>query len=158
MKDENLRIVRVDPMRLGAGDIGRSYSADRIAANGTIRKPFIWQGRYWVSVGAVISGREGVIEVKAVELIPAEAWTGASWTYETKPREPAGHMSYTGIQVRQSGHPFVIGPRRALFKPGELSGMVPGQMRFVFHGQAGGRPAQNRTLPPGSEAVGNIGP
>lgn len=78
--DKNTIIHEVEPAQLkrgqwshkknkmiGEGDISASCSADKIAYGQPVRKPFEWQGGFWVSVGNAIG--QGWESAKAYRLV-----------------------------------------------------------------------------------------
>lgn len=66
----------------GEGDIHASYSADTIAAAGIIRKAFRWQAQLMVTTS--LSGRGGIEQAEAYQLIPVKAFTGKTMSYAEK--------------------------------------------------------------------------
>jgi len=87
--------VAVHPARLawrGAGretcegDIHASYSADVIASNGRVRKPFRWKDGLYVCTSISGSGLtdSGMQEHEAYRLVPARTFTGTTATYHDK--------------------------------------------------------------------------
>src|ERR1035438_5040286 len=91
----------------GEGDIHASYSADTIATAGKIRKAFRWQAQLMVTVS--LSGRGGIEEAEAYQLIPPKAFTGTPTSYaekignaenaEAARNDPNGF--YHGMKVKQ---------------------------------------------------------
>ncbi len=67
---------------VGEGDIHASYSADTIASAGKIRRSFRWQARLMVTVS--LSGRGGIEQAEAYQLIPLEAFSGTAMSYAEK--------------------------------------------------------------------------
>jgi hypothetical protein len=95
MRHPEPEIIEVDPKRLqygtydherekdiGEGDIRGSYSADIIAMESRVRKPFKWHGELMVCVGT--SGRGGVDEAQAYRLVPVRMVAGTPTTYRDK--------------------------------------------------------------------------
>src|SRR5580704_12038119 len=67
---------------VGEGDIHASYSADTIASAGKIRKAFRWQAQLMVTVG--LSGRGGIEQAEAYQLIPLKVFGGPTMSYAEK--------------------------------------------------------------------------
>ena len=112
-------VCRVPAARLGdRGDIDRSYSADLIAANGRVRKPFHHDGNHWICTS--ITGRglthSGKTEHEAYRLTPERMFIGTPTTYAAKigtaeaadsaRKDPFGF--YHGIAVRHGSEAFVM--------------------------------------------------
>jgi hypothetical protein len=87
--------VAVHPARLawrGAGrqvcegDIHASYSADVIAMQGRVRKPFMWKGELYACTSISGSGltQSGTQEHEAYRIVPVEMFTGTKKTYGEK--------------------------------------------------------------------------
>jgi hypothetical protein len=102
---------------VGVGNIHASYSADTIASAGKIRKAFRWQARLMVTTS--LSGRGGIEQAEAYQLIPLKAFGGVTMSYSEKTgtfenaeaarNDPNGF--YHGMTVRQGSETFVlIGP------------------------------------------------
>jgi len=129
------RVVHeVDPARLapgrwcherdaeiGEGDIAGSYSADKIAMENAVRKPFRWNGAPHVSTGSFGAGERLVHE--AYRLVDASVFKGAPTTYAEKSkdgeaarRDPMGF--YHGMTVRQGGRQLVMCGPPVGFKAG----------------------------------------
>jgi hypothetical protein len=127
----------VDPARLasgrwddaknrddGAGDIHRSYSADRIGAGRPIRRPFEWHGNLWVCVSIIGSGLTptGTQEFHAYKLVPSEVFKGEPTSYGKKCSVDAGDLArsdpngfYHGMAVKHDGETFVLMGPPAVF-------------------------------------------
>jgi hypothetical protein len=88
-------VYEVDPKRLKygiyehpaermsvEGDIRGSYSADIIATDNKVRKPFQWRGDLMVVVGTTRSG--GVEQADAYRLTPLSLFNGTPTTYLDK--------------------------------------------------------------------------
>jgi hypothetical protein len=98
----------------GEGDIHASYSADTIATAGRIRKAFRWQAQLMVTVS--LSGRGGIEQAEAYQLIPLKAFDGTATTYgqktaraedaEAARNDPNGF--YHGITVKHAQKHFVL--------------------------------------------------
>lgn len=106
---------------LGEGDIYASYSADRIAMSGSVRRPFTFQGESWVCTGNLGGGS---IEVStAYRLVPLEHFEGAAVTYHEKTDDSAAARAdpdgfYHGIVVQHRGQPHVLCGPPIDFTPG----------------------------------------
>jgi hypothetical protein len=72
----------------GEGDIHASYSADTIATEGKIRRPFMFNGNPWVCVG--MRGRGAVDEAEAYRLVHVKIFKGTPTTYSEKTRTEQG--------------------------------------------------------------------
>ena len=69
------------------GDIHASYSADVIASNGRVRKPFTWKGDLYVCTsitGSALTG-SGMSEHEAYRMVPMKLFTGTSKPTVKKP-------------------------------------------------------------------------
>jgi hypothetical protein len=118
----------------GEGDIHASYSADTIASAGKIRKAFRWQAQLMVTVS--LSGRGGIEQAEAYQLIPMKAFSGTSLTYaekigtaenaEVARNDPNGF--YHGMRVKQGQEVFVLSGPPVVFVaeegPGRPGGTV----------------------------------
>ena len=112
--------------RTGAGDIPASYSADTIAFQGTVRKPFYWRGEPWIAVG--LSGIEGVQQAHAVRLVAVELFDDGTTTYRERcgvkraaraRRSPMGF--YHGIKVTRGGMTYILTGPEERFVAGTAS-------------------------------------
>ena len=109
------------------GDIHTSYSADTIAFQSTVRKPFLWKGEAWVAVG--LTGIGGVEQAEAVRLVAAESFKGTITTYRDRcaneraaraaRRDPMGF--YHGVRVKRGGAAFVLSGPEERFVAGTPS-------------------------------------
>jgi hypothetical protein len=98
----------------GEGDIHASYSADTIASAGKIRKSFRWQAHLMVTVS--LSGRGGVEQAEAYQLVPLKVFSGPTMSYadkigtaenaEAARNDPNGF--YHGMTVKQGQETFVL--------------------------------------------------
>jgi hypothetical protein len=120
----------VNPVRLSwsdasretcEGDIHASYSADVIAMNGRVRKPFIWNGEHCVCTsitGAALTGNR-LQEHEAYRIVPSRMFRGTATTYREKTArgEAAAARSdpngfYHGMTIRHGKESFVLcGPQ-----------------------------------------------
>jgi len=99
---------------IGEGDIHASYSADMIASAGKIRKAFRWQAQLMVTVS--LSGRGGIEQAEAYQLIPLKVFSGTPMSYaekigtaenaEAARNDPNGF--YHGMQVKQGQETFIL--------------------------------------------------
>lgn len=120
-------IFAVHPARLawrGAGretcegDIHASYSADVIASNGRVRKPFTWKGDLYVCTSITGSGLtdSGMPEHEAYRMVPVKMFGGTTKTYgektnkaedaEAARNDPNGF--YHGMAIRHGTESFVL--------------------------------------------------
>jgi hypothetical protein len=110
---------------VGDGDIHASYSADTIATVGKIRKAFRWQAQLMVTVS--LSGRGGIKQAEAYQLIPRKVFSGISMSYAEKTgtaesaeaarNNPNGF--YHGMTVKQGQETFVLSGPPAVFVANE---------------------------------------
>lgn len=117
--DDGRRIVYVDPARLKhdyenkkEGDISASYSADKIADKGTVRKPFTFEGKPFVDTGSGV----------AVELVPESQFKGETYTYNESRKLPDDHpdrYGYNGTKVKYQNKPYVLKGPAVRFRPGK---------------------------------------
>jgi hypothetical protein len=119
--------VAVHPARLewrGAGretcegDIHASYSADVIASNRRVRKPFTWNGALYVCTSITGSALtdSGTQEHEAYRIVPVKMFTGTTKTYSEKTvkaedaeaarNDPNGF--YHGMTIKHGGESFVL--------------------------------------------------
>src|SRR6266849_3859497 len=115
----------VGERKIGEGDMSTSYSADRIAENKPIRRPFTWEGNLWSCVGT--SGRGITVshdhELIAYRLIPLALFSGETTTYaakaaceesaETMRNDPLG--PYHGMVVKHGKNRFVLSGPPGIF-------------------------------------------
>ena len=129
---EPLATYQVDPGRLasgrwsqefnatvGEGDISASYSGDTIGLQGKTRKPFVFKGDLWISVGQC----GGV--AKAYRLVPIEIFTEdtadyASKTSDCKAARADPNGFYHGVAVTHRKDWFVLCGPPAFFVPGQV--------------------------------------
>ena len=95
-------VIEVEASRLeDDGDIRASHSAATIP-EGKVRKPFKHEGIEYVAVGGVGTGKDGMYEMEAYGIIPAEEFEGKWYRYddadfEVLRNQPEGF--YHGLQV-----------------------------------------------------------
>jgi hypothetical protein len=107
------------------GDISASYSADVIAMQGRVRRPFQFQGQLLTAVS--LSSLGGRLSVVAYTLVPVETYCGTSISYkeqmanadtaEAARQDPAG--AYNGIRVKWRDKIYVLSGAPAVFVPRE---------------------------------------
>jgi hypothetical protein len=83
---KNARTIEVDADRLA--EIQESYSGDTIASEHTIRKPFKFEGNFYVSTGG-FSGPNIVDEEECYILVPMQDFKDAATYYGKKLMWPA---------------------------------------------------------------------
>ena len=100
------------------GDIHASYSADVIASNGRVRKPFRWKDGLYVCTSISGSGltESGMPEHEAYRMVPATTFMGTTATYREKTdkaedaeaarNDPNGF--YHGMTIKHGGASFVL--------------------------------------------------
>ena len=100
------------------GDIHASYSADVIASNGRVRKPFRWIDGLYVCTSISGSGLtdSGMQEHEAYRIVPAKTFTGTTKTYSEKTdkaddaeaarNDPNGF--YHGMTIKHGAETFVL--------------------------------------------------
>jgi hypothetical protein len=100
------------------GDIHASYSADVIAMQGRVRKPFKWKGELYACTSISGSGltESGMQEHEAYRLVPAGTFTGTITTYHDKTaraedaeaarNDPNGF--YHGMTIKLGAESFVL--------------------------------------------------
>jgi hypothetical protein len=100
------------------GDIHASYSADVIASNGRVRKPFSWKDGLCVCTSISGSGLtdSGTQEHEAYRIVPVKMFTGTTKTYgektdkaqdaEAARKDPNGF--YHGMTITHGGESFVL--------------------------------------------------
>jgi hypothetical protein len=122
-------------LRHDGGDIDDSYSADRIAADQPVRKPFQHDGALWICTSITGSGLtvSGSTEHEAYRLVPGRVFTGMPTTYgtrtstgeaaETARNDPNGF--YHGVAVKLGRETFVLCGPPLRFVPEEVA-MRPG--------------------------------
>lgn len=131
----NIETLAIDPARLahgqwchgsrkliGEGDISASYSADRIAQEGRVRKPFIWNGAPCICVGTR-PHEEGGTTAQTYRLVHLQAFDGKPLSYGEKTAnadaaraDPNGF--YHGIIVKHGGDEWVLSGPPLVFVPG----------------------------------------
>lgn len=134
MTTKPITTVTVDPDRLergqwshehsktiGEGDISRSYSADTIAMQGRVRRPFEHQGVLWVCVGLCSHPFECA---KAYRLIDDRLFSGEPTTYAEKVRDSEAARSdpmgfHHGMSVTHGGRGYVLTGPEIVFIAGE---------------------------------------
>ena len=104
--------------RVGEGDIAASYSGDTIGLRSTVRRPFVFRGDIWVSVG--LSGGSA----RAYRLVPIDDFNEAASDPGDKPRDheaarshPLGY--YHGVTVSHRKDWFEMCGTPANFVPGQ---------------------------------------
>jgi len=100
------------------GDIHASYSADVIAMQGRVRKPFKWRDALCVCTSISGSGLtdSGTQEHEAYRIVPVKMFTGKTTTYSEKTdraedaeaarNDPNGF--YHGMTIKHGGESFVL--------------------------------------------------
>lgn len=106
---------------LGEGDIYASYSADRIARVGKVRRPFTFRGQLWVCTSCCGAG--GSVIATAYRLMPAQHCEGAAVTLAEKTADCAAARAdpggfYHGVIIRYRGEVWVLSGPPAEFMPG----------------------------------------
>lgn len=92
------------------GDISASYSADTIAMKSTVRKPFVFEGAEWISIGGVMA--TGSRTSKCYRLVPEDQFDEPTMTYrESTAYDSDRRFTYHGMKVKCGGKPCVlVGP------------------------------------------------
>ena len=93
--------------QVASGDVAAAYSGDLIAAQSTIRAPFVFEGEAWVTVS--LTGGQA----SAYRPVDVDALTEAD--YEA-PQNPA-NGAYHGMTVRYHNEWFVLNGPPARFVP-----------------------------------------
>lgn len=108
--------------QIGEGDISRSYSADKIALEGRVRKPFAWKHGLWVCTS--LHSLKDRRNAEAYRLVPERFFDGQSRSYQEVcmnadegRRQPEGF--YHGMQARHGKDSYVLVGPKALFIPKE---------------------------------------
>lgn len=130
--------------RTGEGDIHASYSASRIAEGKPIRKPFAFDGHFWVCVGIAGKGLTitGEHEFKAYRLAPPQSFKGEPTTYNAKCNTNEGAAArndpmgfYHGVRIRCGSQVYIMnGPPEVFIaeaqpeRPGKASEPKPEQL------------------------------
>lgn len=109
---------------IGEGDIAASYSADRIGMGEPVRKPFQWNGAWWLCVSRRHRGTES--EAEAYRLVHPQAFTGQLTSYREKVIDGDAARSdpngfYHGMAVKHAGNVFVLSGPPAVLVPGEAA-------------------------------------
>lgn len=107
--------------QIGEGDISSSYSADVIALQGRVRKPFVYQGVLWVCVGLCSRPFECA---EAYRLIDERLFNGEPTTYAQKVRDSEAARNdpmgfYHGMSVTHGGRRYVLSGPQAVFVAGK---------------------------------------
>lgn len=122
-------------LRFDGGDINDSYSADRIASDQPVRRPFEHDGELWICTSITGSGLtvSGSTEHEAYRLVLGRVFAGMPTTYGTRTRtaeaaevarnDPNGF--YHGVAVRLGRETFVLCGPPLRFVPEEVA-MRPG--------------------------------
>ena len=98
----------------GEGDIAASYSADKIALEGTVRKPFVWRHALWVCTSSRSMGSTQC--ATAYRLLPERFFEGEPSTYnEVAMLEPEKRFKledfYHGMRVQHGKQDYIlVGP------------------------------------------------
>jgi hypothetical protein len=77
--------------QIGRGDINASYSGDKIALEGRVKKPFRFGADSWVTVG--MRGCGSFWQLEAYRLVAREIFSGKPTTYQ----ERAGTAEASGV-------------------------------------------------------------
>ena len=106
---------------LGVGDVTASYSADSIANESRVRKPFAHRGSLYVSVGGTSHA------ATAYRLTPAGDFGGEPTTYRSRCEagdaarsDPMGF--YHGVKVRRGRAWYVLTGPKVTFHPSAAAG------------------------------------
>lgn len=102
---------------IGEGPISKSYSADLIATNGKVRKPFRYQGHFWTATS--LAGKGGIQSAEAYRLIPEKLFDGSIISYQQKTggadsaeaarQDPLGFYHGMLVRFKGAGH-ALVGP------------------------------------------------
>ena len=112
----------------GKGDIYASYSADRIGANNSIRKPFRYDDSLWVctSITGKCLTQGGRQEFEAYKVVPKLLFSATPTSYRAKSSIQDGEMArkdpkgfYHGMAVKHAGETFVLAGPPAVFVAAE---------------------------------------
>lgn len=116
--------------RTGEGDIAASYSADLIAMEGRIRRPFNFHGKPYVCVGRTRSPNSGEERAEAYRLVHRDTFNGAATTYAEKTRDSEAARSdpegfYHGMTVDRGGVAYILAgpPVRFIEGPAQQLGL-----------------------------------
>lgn len=129
----NRENIAVDPRRLSQGtwnhernrqldegDIAASYSADVIAMQGRVRKPFVLRGCLWIITSS------GMDRFEAYRLVAEQDFNGTPTTYANKVHADGGKTArddslgfYHGMTVQQGGKRYVLTGPPVTFIPGD---------------------------------------
>ncbi len=129
------REIPVDPNRLEwrQGDIGNSYSADRIGEGKPIRPPFRYRGGLYVRTSGIYDDGKTIAE--AMRLVLIEDFEGDPTTYAEKVRIDRGDFAradplgfYHGMTVTSGGKAFVMVGPEVRFVPDDELAMPTEQM------------------------------
>jgi len=100
-----------------------SYSGDTIAESKTVRKPFKFEGVFYVSTGGY-SGRYSLPSEEAYQMVPRDQFQGQAKWYGQKLRDAAAdHLVDWGEQRRNQPEGFYHG---MLIKRGEMEWVLVG--------------------------------
>ena len=115
--------IKVPPSRLDHGDIRNAYSADKIAENQPIRKPFSYRGALYVSTSGCGGGPRGQY-CDGMRLERLTDFDGDPTTYADKVHVDHGEMArndpmgfYHGMTVTSGGETFVMAGPEVRFVP-----------------------------------------
>jgi hypothetical protein len=137
-------LCSVPATRLGErGDINRAYSADLIATNDRVRKPFQYLGELWVCTSITGWGltRSGCTVYAAYRLTPERMFIGVPMTYhartgtaetaEAARNDPFGF--YHGMAVKHGSEAFVLlGPPVGFIGPSRPEPEPPEPMQLTL--------------------------
>jgi hypothetical protein len=137
-------LCSVPAARLGErGDIDLSYSADLIATNERVRRPFQHLGEFWVCTSITGWGltRSGYREHEAYRLTPERMFIGVPTTYRAKTgaadaaeaarNDPFGF--YHGMAVKHGSEAFVLsGPPVRFIGPSRPEPESPEPMQLTL--------------------------
>lgn len=123
--------IAVDPQRfawghwchrrnrqIGEGDIGASYSADRIGSEESVRRPFRHDGADWVAISTYSNS------AKAYRIVHPSLFDGPTHSYvERVSGGRRGHLApegfYHGMRVKRGGQEMVLCGPEVTFIEGE---------------------------------------
>jgi hypothetical protein len=97
--------------QLNEGDISAAYSADTIASQGKIRRPFRLMG--WLYTTVSMSGTAHNTTATAYRLVAVKHFEGTPRTYQESFREPRSEKGFYGGQKH-----VLVGPKVAIGKSG----------------------------------------
>lgn len=104
---------------VGEGDIAASYSADMIALEGHVRRPFTWKGEQWVCIGSGMGNRHKVYKLVDPSTFPRTVRSYSEKTRDAESARKDPYGFYDGMRVSHGKQEYVLCGPQIIVQPGK---------------------------------------